>query len=79
MDYISVKEAAQKWGITERRIQKLCVENLIKGVIRLSKVWAIPKADKPKAARFVSGHTDFKICSGIFQQRDCRYAGYQRG
>ena len=24
LDYISVKEAAQKWGISERRVQKLC-------------------------------------------------------
>ncbi len=52
MDYISVKEAAQKWGITERRIQKLCEENRIEGVIRFSKVWSIPKnADKPQDGR----------------------------
>lgn len=26
LDYISVREAANKWGISERRIQKLCEE-----------------------------------------------------
>jgi hypothetical protein len=26
MDFISVQEAALKWGISERRIQKLCEE-----------------------------------------------------
>ena len=43
MDYISIKEASEKWGISERRIQKLCSENRIEGVVRFSRVWAIPK------------------------------------
>jgi hypothetical protein len=48
VDYISTKEASGKWGITERRIQKLCEENRILGVVRFSRVWAIPKdAKKP--------------------------------
>ena len=52
MDYISVKEAAQKCGISERRIQKLCEEGRIAGVVRFSRVWAIPKtAAKPKDGR----------------------------
>lgn len=53
MEYMSTKEAAVKWGISERRIQKLCEENRISGVIRFSRVWAIPKdAEKPDDARF---------------------------
>ena len=52
MDYISIKEASEKWGISERRIQKLCSENRIEGVVRFSRVWATPKnAEKPKDAR----------------------------
>lgn len=52
MDYITPKEASQKWGITERRIQKLCEENRIDGVIRFGKVWAIPKdTEKPADGR----------------------------
>ena len=48
VDYISPKDASLKWGISERRIQKLCEEGRIEGVIRFSKVWAIPKeAQKP--------------------------------
>ena len=43
MEYISVKEAAEKWGISERRIQRLCSEDRIEGVIRFNGVWAIPK------------------------------------
>jgi hypothetical protein len=46
--YISVKKAAEKWQISERRIQKLCEDNRIYGVIRFGRSWAIPKeAEKP--------------------------------
>jgi hypothetical protein len=52
LDYLTVKETGEKWGITERRIQKLCEENRITGAIRFSRVWAIPKdAEKPVDAR----------------------------
>ena len=32
MDYISVREVAQKWEISERRVQKLCEESRIDGI-----------------------------------------------
>ena len=32
MDYISVREVAQKWEIFERRVQKLCEESRIDGI-----------------------------------------------
>ena len=52
MEYISVKEAAEKWGISERRIQRLCSEDRIKSVIRFNGVWAIPKnSEKPQDQR----------------------------
>lgn len=38
MDYISAPEAAVKWGISERRVQKLCEENRIPGVMRFSRM-----------------------------------------
>ncbi len=49
LDYISVRDAAVKWGISERRIQKLCEGNRIDGVVRFGRSWAIPK-DTPKPA-----------------------------
>lgn len=53
MDYITTKEAAEKWGLTERRVQVLCRQEKIAGVLRLGWAWAIPKdADKPVDGRF---------------------------
>lgn len=51
-EYMTVQDAAKLWEISERRIQKLCEENRIDGVVRLSRVWLIPKdAKKPADKR----------------------------
>ena len=48
MEYISCAEAAAKWDISERRVQKLCEDNRIPGAVKFSRVWLIPKdAEKP--------------------------------
>ncbi len=48
LEYISAAEAAKKWGISERRVQKLCEENRIPGVAKFSYMWLIPKGvEKP--------------------------------
>lgn len=48
MEYMSCAEAAGKWGISERRVQKLCEGNRIPGVVKFGQVWLIPKnAKKP--------------------------------
>ncbi|MMZ60935.1 hypothetical protein D1872_230590 [compost metagenome] len=48
MDYISVKTASEKWGISERRIQKLCEENRIEGTLKFGRAWMVPKnVEKP--------------------------------
>ncbi|SEU25116.1 hypothetical protein SAMN05443270_3930 [Lacrimispora sphenoides] len=46
LDYISVRQVAGKWGISERRIQKLCEEKRIVGAIRFGHARAIPKMQK---------------------------------
>ena len=48
LEFISATEAAKKWGISERRVQKLCEENRIPGVAMFSRLWLIPQdAEKP--------------------------------
>jgi AraC-like DNA-binding protein len=46
VDYISVKEAAQKWGISERRIQYLCNNGRVPDAGRLGRMWLIPSEAK---------------------------------
>ena len=52
MDYITVKEAAQKWGVTARRVQILCSQNRITGAVRFGNRLMIPaNAPYPVADR----------------------------
>ena len=44
MEYMSCPEAAEKWGISERRVQILCKENRIPGVSKIGYMWLIPKS-----------------------------------
>jgi hypothetical protein len=52
MEYITAKEAAEKWGISQRRVQVLCGQNRVNGANRLGWAWAIPEnARKPRDSR----------------------------
>lgn len=53
MEYISAQEAAEKWGITKRRVQVLCSTNRIENAVRIGNMWVIPEsAEKPSDSRF---------------------------
>ena len=46
--FITAQEAAEKWGVTPRQVQILCKEGRIAEVVRMSRIWIIPKdAKKP--------------------------------
>ena len=48
MDYLKIDEVSEKWGISPRRIQKLCLDGKIDGAVRFGRAWMIPKnAQKP--------------------------------
>ncbi len=52
MEYIKVSKAAEKWGISARRVRVLCAEGKIDGVIRKGKLYMIPaNATKPMDGR----------------------------
>jgi excisionase family DNA binding protein len=46
--YLTVKEAAARWGVTERQVQLWCKSGMIGGVTQFGKSWAIPETtNKP--------------------------------
>ena len=58
MDYMTLREASEKWGVSSRQINYYCVEGRIPGAVKMAGVWLliskigymwlIPKAaDKP--------------------------------
>ena len=43
MDYMTLKEAAEKWGVTPRRVNYYCAAGRIPGAVKMAGVWLIPK------------------------------------
>lgn len=69
MEYMTVKEAAEKWEISERHVQKYCSQGRVKGAMKFGTSWGIPVgADKPtdprreRAKNRKSGKTE-RMCS----------------
>ncbi len=51
-EYIGVKELAQRWGVTTRRINQLCADDYFPGAYKKGKFWMIPSdAKKPSVLR----------------------------
>lgn len=52
MEFMSAREAADKWGISQRRVAVLCSEQRIKDATMVGNMWIIPSsAEKPTDAR----------------------------
>ena len=50
--YESIRETAERWGVSQRLVQKLCTEGRIQGAQKFSGAWAIPTdAAKPEDLR----------------------------
>lgn len=56
MEYMTIKEAAEKWNISVRRVQTICNAGMVPGVMKFGRAWAIPReAEKPIDKRVKSG------------------------
>lgn len=50
MEYLSVKEIAEKWNVSVRSVRNYCAEGRVEGAFLTGKTWNIP-ADAPKPER----------------------------
>ena len=56
MQYLSVKDVAAKFELSQRRVQQLCESGRIDGAQMISGVWVIPEhAEKPVDGRVTTG------------------------
>ena len=78
MDYMTLKEAAEKWGVTPRRVNYYCAGGRIPSAVKMAGVWLIPKtAEKPMDARMSAPvikckKTPRKKCSFVAEVRKKR-------
>lgn len=49
MDYMTIKEIGEKWGVGTRIVTQYCNEGRITGAVKKGNLWLIPK-DAPKPA-----------------------------
>ena len=69
MKYIDVKEASERWGISDRRIRLLCNEGRIDGAIKLGWSWTIPEdTPKPRDGRVLRHFRNLDIRAGFIDQ-----------
>ena len=55
MDFITTKQAAELWGISQRRVSILCEQGRIDGVKKAGIMWLIPPdTQKPVDGRIKS-------------------------
>ena len=53
MDYMTLKEASEKWGVSSRQVNYYCVEGRIPGAVKLAGVGLLPKdVAKPADRRY---------------------------
>ena len=56
--FMTVKQAAEKWGISDRRVRVLCAEEKIPGAFQVGRGWKIPiDAVKPADGRFKTANS----------------------
>ena len=59
MDYMTLKETSEKWGVTPRWINYYCAAGRIPGAVKVATIWLIPKtAEKPFDRRRKTEHKD---------------------
>ena len=55
--FITIKELAEKWGLSTRRIQIMCSNGIIPGATKFGDVWAVPEdAERPADGRVKTGN-----------------------
>lgn len=75
MDYISVVDAAKKWGISPRSVQLHCQKGNIPGVVLSGKAWQIPSsALRPKRKPRAKGRPT-TILAALKTEKSCRIMG----
>lgn len=62
LSYISAKEVAEKWNISQRRVAVLCSEGRVKGAMMVGNMWIIPSnAEKPADKRTIRYEKTHKV------------------
>ena len=66
MEYMTAQEAAERWGLSLRQVQQLCVTGRVEGARKFGGAWAIPAdTGKPKDLRRTKNETPVQPVSAL--------------
>lgn len=66
MEYMSIQQAAEQWGVSSRRVQQLCKSGAIDGAVKEGRSWRIPvQAQSPVRAKPVERRHTLPLPVGI--------------
>ncbi|MBQ6604623.1 MAG: Fic family protein [Tidjanibacter sp.] len=74
MDYISVAEFAEKFGISERTARNYCATGKIEGATLIGKTWSIP-VDAPLPSRKSRQRTTMPLLAALRREREAGMKG----
>lgn len=75
MEYISVKEAAKNWGVSERTARNYCASGKVEGAFLTGKTWNIPEgAIKPLKENIVE-ESDNNLLNVLRREKDSKLKG----
>lgn len=75
MEYISVKEAAKKWNLSDRSVRNYCANGKIPGAILHGNAWKIPEAAKKPARKQRQGKVPKDLLARLRLEKDAGIPG----
>ena len=73
MDFLSVKEIAKKWNLSERTIRNYCASGKIKGAFLTGKTWSVP-SDTIKPER-INAKTGLSLLDRLLFEKEHKISG----
>ncbi len=74
MRYSSVRETADKWGVSERSVRNYCANARVPGAVMEGKTWMIP-GDARKPARSNKKQSEYNLLDILRSEKKSKYSG----
>lgn len=75
MEYVSVKQAADSWGLSERSVRNYCAAGRVPGAVLQGKIWLLPGgAERPVRKKRV-GKLATELLSRLRAEKEARISG----
>lgn len=76
MEYLSVSEIAQLWGVSERSVRNYCAQGRVKDAVLTGKTWYIPvSAQKPARLNASSKATANALLTRLLEEKNGKISG----